>query len=82
MRGNGVAEADLERRGRKGLLFAAGMITGEALMGIAIAVPIVTSGSADVLALPEGLHFGEWLGLVVLAGLGAMMYRVATRADS
>ena len=45
------------------------MITGEALMGIAIAVPIVTSGSADVLALPSLWHFGEWLGLIVLAVL-------------
>jgi hypothetical protein len=64
------------------LLFAAGMITGEALMGIAIAVPIVTSGSADVLALPATLHFGEWLGLLVLAALGLLMYRTATRADA
>ena len=82
LRSAGCAEADLERRGRKGLLFAAGMITGEALMGIAIAIPIVTSGSADVLALPEGLRFGEWLGLVVLAALGFLMYRTATRAEA
>jgi putative OPT family oligopeptide transporter len=82
LRQQGCAAADLERRGRKGLLFAAGMITGEALMGIAIAVPIVTSGSADVLALPATLHFGEWLGLLVLAALGLLMYRTATRADA
>jgi len=82
MRKAGCAEADLERRGRKGLLFAAGMITGEALMGIAIAVPIVTSGSADVLALPASMHFGEWLGLIVLTVLGWMMYRTATQADT
>lgn len=82
LRRTGCAEVDLERRGRKGLLFAAGMITGEALMGIAIAVPIVTAGSADVLALPAGLHFGEWLGLVVLAVLGFLMYRTATRAEA
>lgn len=82
LRKSGCSETDLERRGRKGLLFAAGMITGEALMGIAIAVPIVTSGSADVLALPAALHFGEWLGLIVLAMLGWMMYRTAIRADA
>ena len=82
LRRAGCTEADLERRGRKGLLFAAGMITGEALMGIAIAVPIVTSGSADVLALPAGLHFGDWLGLGVLALLGFLMYRTATRAEA
>ncbi|MBM4213257.1 MAG: oligopeptide transporter, OPT family, partial [Gammaproteobacteria bacterium] len=82
LRRAGCAVADFERRGRKGLLFAAGMITGEALMGIAIAVPIVTSGSPDVLALPAGLRFGEWLGLGVLALLGFLMYRTATRAEA
>ena len=34
------------------MLFAAGLITGEALMGIVIAIPIVATGRADVLALP------------------------------
>lgn len=72
----------LERSGRRGLLFAAGMITGEALMGIAIAVPIVTSGSADVLALPSSLHFGEGLGLAVLVLLAVFLYRTATRDES
>ncbi|MBM4233065.1 MAG: oligopeptide transporter, OPT family [Gammaproteobacteria bacterium] len=82
LRRAGRTEADLGRCGRKGLLFAAGMITGEALMGIAIAIPIVTSGSADVLALPAGLHFGEWLGLGVLVLLGYLLYRTATRAEA
>lgn len=82
LRRAGCIEAELERRGRKGLLFAAGMITGEALMGIAIAVPIVTSGRADILALPASLHFGEWLGLLVLAALGWFMYRTAIQPDA
>jgi uncharacterized oligopeptide transporter (OPT) family protein len=69
-----------ERSMRNGLLFAAGMITGEALMGILIAIPIVSSGRADVLALPEGLHFGGWLGLLILAALAFAMYRIATRS--
>jgi uncharacterized oligopeptide transporter (OPT) family protein len=59
-----------ERLHRPGVLFAAGLITGEALMGIVIAIPIVTSGRADVLALPERFQAGawsEWLGLAFLA---------------
>ncbi len=80
-RGRGNA-ADAERLGRTGMLFAAGMITGEALMGILIAVPIVVAGRADVLALPGGLQFGGWLGLVVLASLGAGMYRTASQRRS
>jgi putative OPT family oligopeptide transporter len=67
-----------ERLNRNGMLFAAGMITGEALMGILIAIPIVSTGRADVLALPESLRFGGWLGLLVLGALAAWLYRIAT----
>jgi putative OPT family oligopeptide transporter len=68
-----------ERIQRKGMLFAAGMITGEALMGIFIALPIVASGRADVLALPESWQFGRIFGLVVFALLAAWLFRTATR---
>jgi putative OPT family oligopeptide transporter len=71
---------EAEQLNRRGLLFAAGMITGEALMGILIAIPIVTYGRPDVLALPGSLHFGGWLGLLVLAALGTSLYRTATRS--
>jgi len=68
----------IERLSRKGVLFAAGLITGEALMGIVIAVPIVLSANPDVLALPAALQFGQWLGVLVLVGLGFGLYRAAT----
>jgi putative OPT family oligopeptide transporter len=70
----------LERLHRRGVLFAAGLITGEALMGIVIAIPIVASGRADVLALPERLQpgaWGQWLGLALLAGIATLLYRAA-----
>jgi len=70
---------EAERAKRNGMLFAAGLITGEALMGIFIAVPIVMSGRADVLALPGGLQFGGWLGLLVVGALAVMLHRVGTR---
>jgi putative OPT family oligopeptide transporter len=70
---------EAERAKRNGMLFAAGLITGEALMGIFIAIPIVTSGRADVLALPAGLQFGGWLGLAIVGWLAVMLYRVGTR---
>jgi putative OPT family oligopeptide transporter len=68
-----------ERAGRNGMLFAAGLITGEALMGIVIAIPIVMSGRADVMALPASLQFGGWLGLVVVGWLALWLYRTGTR---
>jgi putative OPT family oligopeptide transporter len=73
------AEA-LERLHRRGVLFAAGLITGEALTGIVIAIPIVASGRADVLALPERLQpgaWGQWLGLALLAWIALLLYRAA-----
>jgi putative OPT family oligopeptide transporter len=68
-----------ERAKRNGMLFAAGLITGEALMGIFIAIPIVTSGRADVIALPAGLQFGGWVGLAVVGALAVMLFRVGSR---
>jgi putative OPT family oligopeptide transporter len=70
-------EGDRERIHQKGTLFSAGLITGEALMGIFIAIPIVAAGSAEVLALPEELHFGGWLGLIMIAGIAVLLYRNA-----
>jgi putative OPT family oligopeptide transporter len=81
-RKNGIAahdEAARDRIHRPGTLFAAGLITGEALMGIAIAVPIVLTERADVLALPASLHFNQWVGLAVLAAVGALLFRSAAK---
>jgi putative OPT family oligopeptide transporter len=75
----GDAEGEKERIHQKGTLFSAGLITGEALMGIFMAIPIVVIGSADVLALPEAWHFGGWLGLLVLAMVAVLLYRLAVR---
>jgi putative OPT family oligopeptide transporter len=76
-------EAERDRVHRPGTLFSAGLITGEALMGIFIAIPIVLSGSATVLSLPESMLPGEAvklvLGLAILAWVGWLMYRTATK---
>ncbi len=69
-----------ERLHRRGVLFSAGLITGEALMGIFMAIPIVSSGKADVLALPAHLQPGPWgesLGLAILAVIAWFLYRAA-----
>jgi len=75
----GEVEGDRERLHQKGTLFSAGLITGEALMGIIIAIPIVVLESADVLALPDSMHFGGWLGLAMLTAVGVFLYRTAIR---
>ncbi|HEY0181072.1 MAG TPA: oligopeptide transporter, OPT family, partial [Dokdonella sp.] len=72
-------EEERDRVHRPGTLFSAGLITGEALTGIVIAIPIVLSHRADVLALPTALQFGRTVGLVVLAVVAALLYRAAAR---
>jgi len=82
---SGVNTHDEEAVGKvhqKGMLFSAGLITGEALMGIFIAIPIVLTGRADVLALPESMHFGGWLGLLLLAVIAWLLFRSAIKREA
>ena len=62
---------------RPGSLLAAGLITGEALVGIAIAVPIVLSGNRNVLMLP--FSAGTWLGITAVAVVAVLLYRAGSR---
>jgi putative OPT family oligopeptide transporter len=71
--------AAAERGERNGLLLAAGLITGEALAGILIAVPIVWSGRADVLSF-WGSSDATWPGVVFVCGVLLWLSRVSTRA--
>lgn len=66
-----LAEEDVEQCNRRGVLFASGLIVGESLVGVIIAVIIVLSvtsgGSEDPLGI-VGKGFAEtaeWLGLLV-----------------
>ncbi|HXG28980.1 MAG TPA: oligopeptide transporter, OPT family, partial [Nevskiales bacterium] len=61
------------------MLAAAGLITGEALMGIGLAVPIVLSGDAQVLAL-GWQPLGAWPGLLLMLVLTAWLWRLAGRS--
>lgn len=61
--------------GRGGMLFAAGLITGEALIGILMAVPIVIWDDPDVLALD--LSLPVWIGIAAVAASAFALARVA-----
>lgn len=65
----------------RGMLFAAGMIAGESLTGVVLAIPIVASGRADVLALPGALQCGRGVGLAMYLALAALLYWIASRPD-
>jgi putative OPT family oligopeptide transporter len=66
---------------RHGMLFAAGLITGEALIGIFMALPIVISGSSNIMALASEPFHGK-PGLVALAVLAYLLYRTARNNSS
>ena len=53
-----------------------GLITGEALVGILMAIPIVISGKADVLALVSN-PIGAWPGVVLLLMVVLWLGKVA-----
>jgi uncharacterized oligopeptide transporter (OPT) family protein len=69
---------DPEKLKQNGLLFAAGLIAGEAIIGVLIAVPIVISQDADVLAVAQSMRLGQWAGVAGLAVVGWWMFRHAT----
>lgn len=67
---------------RVGLLFSAGLITGEALMGILLAMPIALAAlipglSTDPFTLFDAPPIGGWPGLAIVALVAALLYRMA-----
>ncbi len=63
------ATKDIEQRG---MLISSGLITGEALVGILMAIPIVISGKSDVVAI-FGVHDFELPGIILI---GLLMYAI------
>lgn len=64
---------------RYGLLLASGLITGEAIMGILIAIAIVVAGSADNIPSLESVPGGSFSGLLILGAVCYVLYRVITK---
>ena len=64
---------------RYGLLLASGLITGEAIMGILIAIAIVAAGSAENIPSLEAVPGGSLPSLLILAGACYLLYRVIVK---
>ncbi|MCS6897363.1 MAG: oligopeptide transporter, OPT family, partial [Nitrospira sp.] len=72
-----------EHGARRGLLFSAGLITGEALTGICLALPVALGAlwpglDSDPFALFDRSPFGGWPGLLMMVLVGGALYRSAT----
>ena len=73
----------IESSSRNGLLFASGLITGEALLGILLAIPIILLKQFNIdLPIIEhitgvAMPYGSWLGAVLLVGVAYWLYKTA-----
>ncbi|HET6676478.1 MAG TPA: oligopeptide transporter, OPT family [Nitrospiraceae bacterium] len=90
--------AELSRRGsgsrsspsmenEAGLLVAAGLVTGEALMGIVLALPVALSSQwpfigSDPFQLYDTPPLGGWPGLLALAAIALFLYRRGAKAPA
>jgi putative OPT family oligopeptide transporter len=63
----------------RGLLAAAGLITGEALAGIVLAVPVALWGDAEIMTIVAHPPAGVWPGLLLLLGLAAWLRHLRTQ---
>ncbi|SDV49958.1 OPT family oligopeptide transporter [Chitinasiproducens palmae] len=68
---------EVEARNRRGVLFCSGLIVGESLMGVALAAVIGFTGKDAPLALVgDGFaSTAQWLGLLVFAATGWLLWR-------
>jgi putative OPT family oligopeptide transporter len=71
-------EAAKKASERTGLLVASGLITGEALMGIFLAIPVAIYGTSEIFSL--GIDLGMIAGAVVILAVCAWLYRSAAKA--
>ena len=76
------ATGNHEEINQKGLLFASGLITGEALVGILLAVPMMLNELTRFnipieYALFETPPLGPWPGVLLLGALSVWLYKIA-----
>ena len=69
---------DVEKLAQNGMLFAAGLITGEALVGIFIALCIWISKNPEVLAMASEIPGGKWWAAMLLLGICYWIFRAGT----
>lgn len=81
---NAGAVADYEAQAKKseagGLLFASGLITGEALTGIGIALVIAISQNPSAMKVFGDVDLGMWPGVLITLVVCWWLYIVASRA--
>ena len=72
-----TVQEQVEGSSRNGLLFASGLITGEALTGILMAIPIVILAKKNISLPLWGMPGGSLVGIALLGIVALWLYRVA-----
>lgn len=73
------AEGEVTNEASEGVLFAGGLITGEALMGITLAIPIAASGNTDILNIVDDPLW--YNSILVMIGLAYTLYYVVKKSN-
>ncbi|WP_420450082.1 OPT/YSL family transporter [Candidatus Palauibacter sp.] len=83
VRRGGGDNGAVEQANHRGLLISSGLITGEALVGIFLAIPFAAAQSTDVLNVaPEGFDTAaSWIGAAVVVGFILWLYRASLRSS-
>jgi putative OPT family oligopeptide transporter len=80
VRRNRTPKTEFEKEGGMGLLAASGLITGEALIGILLAIPYVLPGVKEKMPLIKNAGLiGPMAGIVCLLGICWLLYRAAIK---
>lgn len=74
-------QQQVEGSSRSGLLFASGLITGEALMGVLMAIPIIILAKRDISLPLWKMPHGSLVGIALLLGVAYWLYRTALTKD-
>jgi hypothetical protein len=72
-----LRKSDSNEPSSNGLLFASGLITGEALMGILLAIPVLVLKPYNITLPLWELPSGGILGIVLLGGVALWLYKLA-----
>jgi len=65
----------------RALLLASGLIAGEAIMGVLLAIPFAATQSTSFFVIYPNLHkdYSNIAGMIVFLGIGYWVYHVSTR---
>ena len=72
--------------GHGGVLFAAGLVTGEAIMGIVLAIPVALTGfwpsiGANPFQVVDSPPWGGWPGVAGMIFVAVSLYRAGVRSE-